>query len=465
MEILPLKLLINEEKGIFGSNLVNLGILVRSDLPVAQGLAFTAPDEIIKTINKFSEDYNVQNFDNILNLLKNKLIKLNLPSEFLEKLKKENNFCFNNNYLSDKKILWQKILEAWFNETVSQITGGIYPGSKHFRLSAQVIYFFDQKLPQAAAFFDPNTQEIIIKSEDKLNPEITLEIDKIVTEANKKLFIPHIYTFVINKNSPLIIKLSPFTHTLPEKDQPNLVINKKNIKEIPKTTLKVFFNSLSGYFMIENLSGIVIDAEKITDFDEAVLKLTEVTSNADQVIFRLSSEDKIKEEIKSFLFIRNKKGICNLNLALPVATSPHQLETFKTDLLSLEINQKESLKLWWQLNYPENLINLEKYLEVGINGVIINLDSLQKSVGSEVSDVKTVIKFLDPFIKTFPKNQLPILAEGKLVLHPDMLDYLILNGVWGIIFSNLYEIESVPEYLSWAEKRMIIKNLSPVKKD
>ena len=101
---------------------------------------------------------------------------------------------------------------------------------------------------------------------------------------------------------------------------------------------------------------------------------------------------------------------------------------------------------------------------MGLDGIILNLDELQKFLGGYSitegefyeKQTQTVIKFIQPLFKTLHKAEIPVLAMGSLCLHPDILDFLLEGGVWGIVANNHIEAENLPEHLNWAEKRMVI---------
>ena len=120
-----------------------------------------------------------------------------------------------------------------------------------------------------------------------------------------------------------------------------------------------------------------------------------------------------------------------------------------------------------EFKVPENFINLERYLKVGFDGAILDLDFLQKSLGGyELEEgefykkqVQTLIKFLEPIFKIFHQHEIPVLAKGCLNLYPDILEFLIEKGVWGIVVNTALEAESAPDHLSWVEKRMVMKRL------
>ena len=123
----------------------------------------------------------------------------------------------------------------------------------------------------------------------KINPEILQKINKLVLEGNKKLLIPQIYQFLLIKNNLKLIKLSPFTQSIPLSNEKDITIPKPEQKKLIKSAVKLFLNLSSGYAVGENLDGILIEGENVLGFDEKVFKLAEsaLTFHDKPVIFKL----------------------------------------------------------------------------------------------------------------------------------------------------------------------------------
>ena len=41
-------------------------------------------------------------------------------------------------------------------------------------------------------------------------------------------------------------------------------------------------------------------------------------------------------------------------------------------------------------------------------------------------------------------------------MHPDILNFLVEKGCWGIVANNIIEAENLPEHLCWVEKRAVL---------
>lgn len=482
MIILPIKHITETDQPIFGANLFNLGKLERENFPVFEGLAISPPEIILETVLKHLEISKKEIFEQNLEIIKKDVANIVEPEELLRELRDHKSFYLNGEIIKDRKILWLKLLSVWFDQVKNNFWQvGFSP--KITDLKAQIIFFIQDTFILVKAFYDPEIDDVIIESSEKLNPEFLHKLDKLVLEGNKKLLIPQNYQFLKVGNQLKLVKLSPYTQSLPLSKEEDLVVVKSEQKKLVKSAIKLFLNLSSGYAVGENLDGILVEGENILTFDERVFKLAEsaLTFHSKPVIFKLPdvTQDKeirgtlrllnqkslLKEAVEAFFFVRVKKNLFNLELAIPYLRSPEELSEIKRELLSMGLSRKGSLKFWMEFKVPENFINLETYLEVGFDGAIIDLDLLQKYLGGyDIEEgefykkqVQTLIKFLEPSFKIFHQNKIPVLVKGSLILYPDVLEFLVEKGVWGVVVNTVLEADSASEHLSWTEKRMVMK--------
>lgn len=494
MVILPLKLIQESDQPLFGASIFNLAKLSRLDFPVMLGIAVSSPDIVLSTVLKHCQRLEKDTFEQSLTFIKNELASLSIPKELEDELGSKDGFLFKQKLIKSKQTLWLALLEEWINEIRSKLWREGFVKGLASELNPQVIFphlvsknFFGKiKLNFATAYFDDQFAEVIIKCPVKLEPKILKAIDSLVEDANKKLYIPQIYDFVIDKEKLLVVNLVPYTQTLHATKTEDIVLPKPEQKHLVKSAVKVVLNLSEGFTLEENVDGILIEAEKLTDFDRGVFKVVESSLSfpGKPVIFklpdllengevrgtlRLLNQGKLLDgACNIFLFARNKKGLQNLEIAIPFTRSVDEFLALRRELAAKTINRKGTLKFWLEMSTPENFINLEDYIETGFDGALINLDELQGFLGgygfSEgeyyKKQIKTIEQFLYPYFKTIHKNKLPVLVMGNICTHPDILDFLIENGVWGVVANNALEAQTLPEHLSWVEKRVVTKRLA-----
>lgn len=485
MEILPIKLITQEDQEIFGADNFNLAKLVRTGFPVAKGYALTPPDIQLNTVLKNFDYKNREVFEQSFTLMKRQINEIPEPEEFKKAFEKGKNFYISGNQVKGVKNLWTHLLNSWLDQLRHRIWNEGFASSLNKILTPQTVFILDNVQAEIKSFFDPDTKDVVIESKDKLNPKILQAVDELTISANKKLFLPQVYRFILTKGRVELVDVKPFTQTLPGSVIPQVVISKTEQKRIVKSAVKVFLNLSSGFAIEKNIDGILIESDYALDVDSLIFKIAEsaLTFPHQTVIFKLpdDSEHEVRGCLKLvhqskmlnqlaeiILFIRNKKSLYNIKVGIPYVRSALEYLQLKRELAVRGIIRKGSFGFWLEFAVPENLINLEEYLVAGFDGAIINLDSLWSLLGGAESgvvvfyknEVNTLAKFLKAPIKALHKAKIPILITGQLSLHPDILDFLVEAGIWGVVANSNIEAESLPEHLNWTEKRMLFKKLS-----
>lgn len=490
INLLPLRHLTEADQPLFGANLFNLAQLARSGLPVLPGIALTPPKIVLNVVLKHFQQTSKEVFEERLAIAQKELIKIPVQEELAKELSKHHQYflpSLGKSY-SKKEQLWQALLQRW----VEEISGHIWEQGLGVgvvsKLSPQVIFFVHDDFSQIRSYWNPETKEAVVEARSSLPAPLLQKIEQLVSEANKKLFLPQVYKLVILEGRVYIAGLSPFTQVRTEAGQEELVLTPSKQRVLHKSAVKVFLDLSLGLTLGENLDGIFLEGERIEGFDQLVFRLVEgaLSMPHKPVIYKLpdivdrekirgalrliNQQSLLKQSASTFIFARNKKTLLNLELAIPFTRSKEELLQLKRELAALGINRKGSLKFWQEMAVPENFINLEEYLEVGIDGVILNLDELQKFLGGyEVAEgefykkqIQTLIKFLTPAFKLLHKNRVPVLAKGELLNVSEMLDFLMESGAWGVVVNTPLEADSLPQHLGWLEKRIVEKRLTTI---
>lgn len=493
MEILPLRLLASTDKPVFNSTILNLGLLTRSGLPVPPGIALSPLPLILATVLQHVQTREKDVFEQKLAIIKKELAKIPLPDELVKELEKQKSFYLRGEVYTSQKSLWLKMLSIWLSEIRSMIwREGLSQGATD-HLSPLVVFFVSRPEAICTAYFDPDLCDVTIEQGAKLHPKTLQMIDKVVLAANKKLVISQIYSFIIIKDQPYLVGLKAFTQTRPVSNFEDVTISPKEQRKMVKSAVKVFLNLSSGFAVEKEVDGLIIEGEKVPDFDDRVFRLAEgaLTFPDKPVLFKLPDENLdgldgtncllhhqklLGLAAKAVLFARNKKSLTNIDLAIPKIRSVQELNMLKKELIKLGITRKSNLNFWLAMEVPENYISVEKYIEEGIDGVIFSLDVLLAlllgykpddfyqndvilSLGYQ-KEIRCLLDFLLPAIRALHQSKIPILVMGKLCLFPEVLDFLIAKGVYGMIVNNLIDAESMPDYLSLSERRVITRKLN-----
>lgn len=481
MDVLPVEKIREEDVSLVGPNLVNLAKLAQLDFPVAGGIVVTPPEFKLKTILEHFDFKDKEIFEQKLTIIKKEVSKISTP----ETLKK----ILVSKKMDDKKI-WQDLLGFWLEEIRARIWKQGLGIGLTANLSAQPIFFTSKISSSGRAYFSQEENQVVVEKEKgRLTPELELEIEKVVEFANKKLLLPQIYHWIVGRNRIHLVKLAPFTGDSNLQDSTALDSLSLSLEGLPETekdsALKVFLDLSDSLQIAKELDGVILAAEKMGDFEKKVFKLVDLGSSFPHqaIIFKLSDiidqfggvrgtlrlihqKNLLKEDVEVFRFIRNKKHLYNVQLAIPFVRSANELLALKRELASLGVSRKGTLKIWLEMAIPENLLNLEDYLEAGIDGVILNLDEISSFLGGYdgslpesifyKKQIKALLKLLDPSFKSLHQERVPILVSGLLALEDEVLPFLVRKGCWAVVVS-LGNSHSLKEHLRFVEKRVVRK--------
>lgn len=491
MEILPIKSLSIEDSQIFGSLNVALGKLYRLNFKVGSGIVITAPELVLKTTIEHFDFGSRDVFEQTLTLIKKEIEKIPFPEILVKEVGKNTRFFYNSEQINSANLLWQRLLQTWFDEIKSRIwRNGFYKGITE-GLEPQVVIFANNVKVFGKAFFDPIADDTVLEVHGKLHPSDLKKLDQIVKEANKKLFIPHVYEWFLDGE----IKLTKVLHYTPQNYIPSvtdLLNTKTNILSKSRSAVKVFLDASSGLIVAGQSDGIYISSEKIYDlnrpansFEDLVNRLIESATvySGSPVLFKLADKSEGMGKVRGSLrllhqkslfnpmidavdFVRHKKGFTNVSIVVPFVRSENEFLQIKRELAVRKLMRKNSLQLWLELAVPENIINLENYLNAGLDGVVINLDELishlngfdtsQADLMFYKNEFSGLLKFLGESLKLLHKSKVRFIAYGTMSMYPQVLDFLVEKGVYGVVVER-FEEHHAKDILNAVEKRIILK--------
>ncbi|HNP89679.1 MAG TPA: aldolase/citrate lyase family protein, partial [Candidatus Woesebacteria bacterium] len=168
-------------------------------------------------------------------------------------------------------------------------------------------------------------------------------------------------------------------------------------------------------------------------------------------------------ELEAIKMVRNKLGLKNLWLMLPFVRTPEELAEVKKIIVSAGLLRSPSFKIWLMVEIPSNVIRLEDFLKIGIDGISIGSNDLTMLLlgtdrdNSEVANVfnemdKTVLWALERVIKTCQKEKVTSSICGQAPSeYPDLVELLVRWGITSIsvnpdivdgVRENVYQVEN-----------------------
>lgn len=491
IEVLPVKSLSDEDAPVFGPLNVSLGKLARGGFPVAAGIVVTPPNLKLKTSMEHFDFGSKEVFTQSLTLVQKEINKIPVPEILQKETGKHNEFFLDGEKIKSVKNLWQALLSFWFDQIKSRLWNrGFYEGITE-GLEPKFVIFTHKIQSYGNAYFDSFAEDFVINVKSgKIDAEDLTKLKEIVKSANKKLFIPNEYEWIIDRGLK-ISNIKPYTSALPASP---VVLRPQGLVREPKikSAVKVFFELSSGFVVEKNVDGIYIASEKIFDlnkpvysFDELVLKVVEsaVTFPSSPVFFKLADKSEGMGKIRGSLrllhqkslldpmisaldFARHKKGLTNVHVVIPYVRGVNELLQIKRELAVKKLMRKNSMHLWLEIAVLENVVNLENYLVTGIDGVVLNLDELiacfngfdpaEGELSFYKNEVDGLLKFLEDGIRLLHKSKIPFIAYGSLSLQPKVLEFLVEKGVYGIV-AERFDAHSAYDLLHQVEKRMILR--------
>jgi pyruvate,water dikinase len=183
--------------------------------------------------------------------------------------------------------------------------------------------------------------------------------------------------------------------------------------------------------------------------------------------FRYINDDRVFElELEAIKKVR--KDFNNLWLMIPFCRTPQELKEVKKIVVANGLNRSSSFQLWLMVEIPANVILLEDFLKVGIDGVSIGSNDLTMLIlgvdrdNAELAKVfdeqnPAVLWAIEKTIKTCQKHKVTSSICGQAPsIYPDLVEKLIAWGVTSISV-NPDAIERTRELVYEIEKKIVIK--------
>ncbi len=151
-----------------------------------------------------------------------------------------------------------------------------------------------------------------------------------------------------------------------------------------------------------------------------------------------------KLEIEAIKKVRNKHGFKNLHVMIPFVRTTKELIEVKSLLSVNGLSRSSNFKLWMMVEIPSNVILLDKFIDIGIDGVSIGTNDLTMLIlgtdrdNSEVASVydeknEAVMWALEKIIKTSIKRGITVSVCGQAASdYPDFTEKLVSWGITSV---------------------------------
>lgn len=183
--------------------------------------------------------------------------------------------------------------------------------------------------------------------------------------------------------------------------------------------------------------------------------------------FRYMSDPQVfKLELEAIKYVRNKFGYKNLWLMLPFVRTVRELVEVKKIISANGLTRSANFKLWMMVEIPSNVILLDQFCEVGIDGVSIGSNDLTMLIlGTDRDNTEVSPEFderndavtwaIERVIKTCHKYKITSSICGQAPSdYPELVEKLVRWGVTSMSV-NPDAIDHVRETVFHAEEKII----------
>lgn len=164
--------------------------------------------------------------------------------------------------------------------------------------------------------------------------------------------------------------------------------------------------------------------------------------------YRYMHDERVfKLELEAIKKVRNKMGYNNLNLMIPFVRTVKELELVKKIVNESGLKRGPNFKLYMMVEIPANVILIEDFIKVGIDGISIGSNDLTMLVlGVDRDNQEVAVEFderndavlwaLERVIKAAKKHKITASICGQAPSsYPDLVEKLVKWGITSISVS------------------------------
>lgn len=154
--------------------------------------------------------------------------------------------------------------------------------------------------------------------------------------------------------------------------------------------------------------------------------------------------DVFELELKAIKKVRNEMGLKNLHLMIPFVRNVHEMQEVKKIVVAAGLSRSHTFKLWMMVEIPVNVILLDSFIDVGIDGISVGTNDLTMLMLGTDRDNETVAADYDErnpavlwalqhIIRTAHKRGITVSVCGQAPSsHPDVAEFLCKEGVTSV---------------------------------
>lgn len=149
-------------------------------------------------------------------------------------------------------------------------------------------------------------------------------------------------------------------------------------------------------------------------------------------------------ELRAIKKVRNEMGLKNLSLMIPFVRNVKEMQEVKKIVVASGLSRTSTFKLWMMVEIPVNVILLDDFIDVGIDGISVGTNDLTMLMLGTDRDNETVAADYDErnpavlwalqhIIRTAHKRGITVSVCGQAPSsHPDVAEFLCKEGVTSV---------------------------------
>jgi len=178
----------------------------------------------------------------------------------------------------------------------------------------------------------------------------------------------------------------------------------------------------------------------------------------------INSPEVFNMELEAIKLVRNKHNLKNLWLMIPFCRSPQELIKIKKLINDAGLLRSPSFKLFMMAEIPSNVILLDKFIDVGIDGISIgsnDLTMLTLGLDRDNAEIAREFNELDPAVLWSLKRLITKSKKRGIMVgicgqapsnYPELVQKLVKWGITSISVSP-DALQRTREIIAWAEQK------------
>jgi pyruvate, water dikinase len=171
-------------------------------------------------------------------------------------------------------------------------------------------------------------------------------------------------------------------------------------------------------------------------------------------------------ELEAIKRVRNKMGHKNLHVMIPFVRNPKELADVKKIMAGADLIRSSNFKLWLMVEIPTNVISLDGFLDVGVDGVSVgsnDLTMLMLGTDRDNSEVAHDFSELDPSVMWAFQRVAEICGKRGVTMsmcgqapsdYPELVEQLVSWGFTSVSV-NPDALDHVRVTVYEAEKKLV----------